>query len=72
MTEMEEKYMANVVKRITVDIEIPDKIFEKIIDNVTEFMYCNFEKCHMQCSWKELEEVRDYIKTEGLDKVKDI
>ena len=64
--------MAKVIKRVTVDIEIPDEIFEKIIDNVTEFMYCNFGKCHMQCSWKELEEIRDYIKTEGLDKVKDI
>ena len=70
--EREEKYMSNVVKRITVDIEIPDEIFEKIIDNVTEFMYCNFGECHMQCSWKELEEIRNYIKTEGLDKVKDI
>lgn len=65
--------MAKVIKKVTVDIEIPDEIFEKIIDNVTEFMYCNFWKCHMQqCSWKELEEIRDYIKTEGLDKVKDI
>lgn len=65
--------MAKVIKRVTVDIEIPDEIFEKIIDNVTEFMYCNFGECHMQrCSWKELEEIRDYIKTEGLDKVKDI
>ena len=72
MREREEKYMANVVKRITVDIEIPNEIFEKIIDNVTEFMYCNFGECHMQCSWKELEEIRNYIKTEGLDKVKDI
>ena len=34
--------MAKVIKRVTVDIEIPDEIFEKIIDNVTEFMYCNF------------------------------
>ena len=64
--------MANIVKRTTVDIEIPDEIFEKIIDNVTEFMYCNSGKCHMKWSWKELEEIRDYIKTEGLDKVKDI
>lgn len=65
--------MTKVIKRVTVDIEIPDEIFEKIIDNMTEFMYCNFGECHMQqCSGKELEEIREYIKTEGLDKVKDI
>ena len=33
---------------------------------------CNSKECHIECSWKELEEVRDYIKTEGLEKVKDI
>lgn len=64
--------MAKVIKRVTVDIEITDEIFEKIIDNVTELMYCNFGKCHIGWSWKELEEIREYIKTEELDKVKDI
>ena len=59
--------------RTTVNIEIPDEIFEKIVDNVTEFMWCNFGDCHMQkCSWEELGEIRDYIKTYGLNKIKDI
>ena len=59
--------------RTTVNIEIPDEIFEKIVDNVTEFMWCNFGDCHMQkCSWEELKEIRDYIKTYGLNKIKDI
>ena len=43
--------MSKIIKRITVDIEIPDEVFEKIIDNVTEVMWCNFGDCHMQkCS----------------------
>lgn len=55
------------------EIEIPNEIFEKIIDNVTEFMWCNFGACHMkECSWENLREIRNYIKTEGMDKVKDI
>ena len=65
--------MSKIIKRVTVDIEIPDEIFEKIIDNVTEFMWCNFGDCHIEkCSWKELEKIRNYIKTQGLDKIKDI
>ena len=49
------------------------EIFEKIIDNVTEFMWCNFKACHMKkCSWENLREIRNYIKTEGINKVKDI
>lgn len=65
--------MEKVIKKVTVDIEISDEIFEKIIDNVTEFMWCNFGTCHMEkCSWENLEEIRNYIKTEGMDKVKDI
>ena len=65
--------MSKIIKRVTVDIEIPDEIFEKIIDNITEFMRCNFGDCRMQkCSWEELGEIRNYIKTQGLDKVKDI
>ena len=65
--------MSKIIKRVTVDIEIPDEIFEKIIDNVTEFMWCNFGDCRMnECSWEELGEIREYIKTQGLDKVKDI
>ena len=59
-------------ERATTNIEIPDEIFEKIVDNVTEIMWCNFGTCHMeQCSWKELEEVREYIKTEAMHKVQD-
>ena len=59
--------------RTTVNVEIPDEIFEKIIDNVTEFMWCNFGDCHMQkCSWEELKKIRDCIKTYGLNKIKDI
>lgn len=50
-----------------------DEIFEKIIDNVTEFIWCNFKACHMEkCSWKNLREIRNYIKTEEMNKVKDI
>lgn len=65
--------MGKVIKKRTVDVEIPDEIFEKIIDNVTEFMWCNFGACYMKkCSWKELGEIRNYIKTEGMEKVKDI
>lgn len=65
--------MAKVIKRVSVDVEISDEIFEKIIDNVTEFMWCNFEECHMEkCSWENLKKIRDYIKTNGLNKVKDI
>ena len=65
--------MSKIIKRVTVDIEIPNEIFEKIIDNVTEFMWCNFGECSMkECSWEELEEIRDYIKTQGLDKIKNI
>lgn len=59
-------------ERATTNIEIPDEIFEKMVDNVTEIMWCNFGTCHMeQCSWKELEEVREYIKTEAMYKVQD-
>lgn len=59
-------------ERTTTNIEIPDEIFEKMVDNVTEIMWCNFGTCHMeQCSWKELEEVREYIKTEAMYKVQD-
>lgn len=65
--------MGKVIKKVTADVEISDEIFEKIIDNVTEFMWCNFGVCHMEkCSWENLREIRNYIKTEGMDKVKDI
>lgn len=45
--------MGKVIKKVTVDVEISDEFFEKIIDNVTEFMWCNFGACHMEkCSWE--------------------
>ena len=36
---------------------------DKVIDTITEFMYCNFGDCGMrEISWEELKEVRKYIK----------
>lgn len=36
---------------------------DKVIDKLTEFMYCNFGDCGMrEISWEELKEVRKYIK----------
>lgn len=51
--------------------EISDDDIFKIIDKVTEFMYCNYGDCHMEkITWNELEKVRECIKEYAMDMIK--
>ena len=51
--------------------EISDDDIFKIIDKVTEFMYCNYGDCHMEkITWNELEKVRECIKENAMDMIK--
>lgn len=51
--------------------EISDDDIYNIIDKVTEFMYCNYGDCHMkEMTWDELQEVRDCIKENAMDMIK--
>lgn len=53
------------------NLAVCDTDIEKIIDKVTEFMYCNFKDCHMEeITLDELEKVRKYIKENGLNMIK--
>lgn len=44
-----------------------------IINTVTEYMYCNWKDCHMEenMTWEDLQKVREEIKENAMDMIKD-
>lgn len=52
-----------VLKGSSKQLDDTDDDTDKLIDKITEFMYCNFGDCGMrEISWEELNNVRKYIK----------
>lgn len=50
-----------------------DEAIMSIIDTVTEYMYCNYNDCCMKddITWDELQKVRNEIKENAMEMIKD-
>lgn len=65
------KGISKITRVHKIKTRVSDDDIENIIDTVTEYMYCNFEDCHMQeMDWKQLEKVREEIKNNAMNMIK--
>lgn len=55
-----------------IETVISDETLMNIIDSVTEYMYCNWKKCHMaeNMTWHDLETVRTDIKNNAMSMIR--
>ena len=54
-----------------VGIAMSDEVIMKVIDTVTEYMFCNYGDCCMEeITWDELQRVRNEIKENAMEMIK--